>query len=208
MTGADAATEPAPPVETVRAVVGAARTAGPRCGETTVVAIDGPAGSGKTTLAAAVVADLQAGGAAVTTVHMDDLYLGWSGLRDSANRLRKEILARLWLGRVGRYRRYDWHLEELAEEHEVPTDGYLVVEGVGCVRAVTRAFLSVIVWVEAADDVRLARGLVRDGAGAEPYWRQWMTEEAELFAESGAREVADLHVDAFGRLRTQRRGGT
>ncbi|WP_245708671.1 AAA family ATPase [Ruania alba] len=185
-----------PPVETVRAVATAARTTGPRCGASTVVAIDGPAGSGKTTLAAAVAAELEA-----TTVHMDDLYLGWSGLRDSADRLRREILAKLWLGRVGRYRRYDWHAEELAEEHEVPTDGVLVVEGVGCVRANTRPFFSVIVWVEASDDVRLARGLARDGTAAEPHWRAWMAEEATLFAEAGTAAVADLRVDAFGRLR-------
>ncbi|UFU04288.1 (d)CMP kinase [Ruania suaedae] len=185
-------------------MIDTARAAGPRCGAATVIAVDGPAGSGKTTLAAAIADALTSAGEQVTTVHMDDLYLGWSGLRDSADRLRREILARLWLGRVGRYRRYDWEREELAEEHEVPVDGHLVVEGVGCVRATTRAYLSVIVWVEAADDVRLARGLVRDGAAAEPFWRRWMADEAELFAESGARDLADLHVDAFGGLRSLR----
>ncbi|UFU05063.1 AAA family ATPase [Ruania halotolerans] len=189
-------TEVNPPAETVQAVVAAARAAGPRCGDATIVAIDGPAGSGKTTLAGAVVAELDA-----TVVHMDDLYLGWSGLRDSADRLRREILARLWLGRVGRYRRYDWHAEELAEERDVPAEGTVVVEGVGCVRANTRPFFSVIVWVEAADDVRLARGLARDGTAAEPHWRAWMADEADLFAEARTADIADLHVDAFGRLR-------
>ena len=61
-------------------------------------------------------------------VHMDDLYLGWSGLEQSADRLREEILAPLWLGRAGRYRRYDWHAGELAEGHEVHAGGMLVVE--------------------------------------------------------------------------------
>ncbi len=45
----------------------------PRCGSTRLVCIDGPAGSGKTTLAEALSEVLD--GAPV--VHMDDLYEGW-----------------------------------------------------------------------------------------------------------------------------------
>ena len=46
----------------------------PRLGGVRVIAIDGPAGSGKTTLGDA----LAERGAAV--LHLDDLYDGWSGL--------------------------------------------------------------------------------------------------------------------------------
>ncbi len=183
------------PPATVAAIAALARERGPRCGTTTVVAVDGPAGSGKTTLAGALVA---ATGAQL--VHMDDLYLGWSGLAASADRLREEILAPLWLGRVVRYRRYDWHAEALAETHEVTPGGTLVVEGVGCVRAGTRGFFSVIVWVEADDDMRLARGLARDGSTAEAHWRDWMRQEREVFARAGTRDLAQLRVDAWGRI--------
>lgn len=183
------------PAATIEAVTEAARTAGPQCGTTTVIAVDGPAGSGKTTLADALAAGLPA-----RLVHMDDLYLGWSGLEPSADRLREEILAPLWLGRPGSYRRYDWHAEELAETHEVPPGGTLVVEGVGCVRAGTRGFFSIIVWVQADDAMRLARGIARDGVGAEAHWRDWMLQERELFTRVGTRELADMRVDAWGRI--------
>ncbi|WP_154793743.1 (d)CMP kinase [Occultella kanbiaonis] len=181
---------------TVAAIVAAAAAVGPQCGRTTVIAIDGPAGSGKTSLAAALAPVL-----AARTIHMDDLYEGWSGLAAAGDRLTEEILAPIWLGRPGRYRRYDWHSEEFAESHEVPIADHLVVEGVGCVRASSRRFLSVIVWVEADDDVRLARGLARDGVAAEPHWRSWMSAERDLFARVGTRDLADVQVDAWGRLR-------
>lgn len=183
------------PAATVAAIATLAQERGPQCGTTTVIAVDGPAGSGKTTLAGALAAQVDA-----QLVHMDDLYLGWSGLEQSATRLREEILAPLWLGRVGRYRRYDWHAEELAEHHEVTPGGTLVVEGVGCVRAGTRGFFSVIVWVQADDAMRLARGLARDGAGAEAHWRDWMRQEREVFARAGTRDLADVRVDAWGRI--------
>jgi len=185
------------PPETVAAITTLARERGPQCGTTTVVAIDGPAGSGKTTLAGAL-----ASATGAQLVHMDDLYLGWSGLEASAGRLREEILAPLWLGRVGRYRRYDWHAEALAESHEVTPGGMLVVEGVGCVRAGTRGFFSAIIWVAADDAMRLARGLARDGSAAEGHWRDWMRQERDVFARARTHEVAHLHVDAWGRIDT------
>src|SRR5699024_4504525 len=102
--------------------------------------------------------------------------------------------------RIGRYRRYDWHAEELAETHEVSPGGMLLVEGVGCVRAGTRGFFSVIVWVEADDAMRLARGLARDGTADEEHWRDWMRQERDVFARARTRELAHLHVDAWGRI--------
>ncbi|WP_277050869.1 AAA family ATPase [Ruania albidiflava] len=183
------------PPQTLAAVATLARAHAPQCGTTAVIAIDGPAGSGKTTLAGALAQTLDA-----QLVHMDDLYLGWSGLESSADRLREEILAPLWLGRSGVYRRYDWHAEALAESHEVTPGGTLVVEGVGCVRAGTRGFFSVIVWVEADDAMRLARGLARDGSAAEGHWRDWMRQERDVFARARTRELAHLHVDAWGRI--------
>ena len=44
----------------------------------TLLAIDGPAGAGKTTLAAKLEAEYSAH-STVRTIHMDDLYDGWEG---------------------------------------------------------------------------------------------------------------------------------
>ena len=47
----------------------------PACGVTRIIAIDGPAGSGKTTLSFALEAALTQ--FTVVTIHMDALYQGW-----------------------------------------------------------------------------------------------------------------------------------
>jgi uridine kinase len=49
----------------------------------TLLAIDGPAGAGKTTLAAKLEAEFSAH-STVRTIHMDDLYEGWDGALGSA----------------------------------------------------------------------------------------------------------------------------
>ena len=56
-------------------------------------------------------------------------------------------------------------------------------------------------WVEAVDpDVRLARGLARDGEAMRPAWEQFMLDEADDFARNDTRARADLRVDEVGRL--------
>ena len=52
-----------------------------------------------------------------------------------------------------------------------------------------------LVWVEAPYDVRLRRGLERDGDAFAPHWEQWAADEAALFARERTRERADVVVD-------------
>ena len=47
------------------------------CGNSIVLTIDGPAGSGKTTLAAALESRIASSGRSSTTIHLDDIYNGW-----------------------------------------------------------------------------------------------------------------------------------
>ena len=55
-----------------------------------------------------------------------------------------------------------------------------------------------MVWVEAPLDLRLSRGLARDGIGMREDWLQWMAEEAEVLAAQRTRERADVLVDGTG----------
>lgn len=164
-------------------------------GATRLVCIDGPAGSGKTTLAAQIAPLLPA-----QVIHMDDLYPGWTGLEAGVERLHEWVLGPLSTGTPGRYRRYDWGLGTYAERHSVPLADFLIVEGCGAAASGVDAYAPFIVWVEADDDVRLARGLERDGAAAEPLWRQFMVDEREHFAANRTRERADVRVDGFGAI--------
>jgi len=154
-----------------------------------LVCVDGPAGAGKTTLAG----ELAELAPEATVVHTDDLIEGWEGLPGLAAAV-SALLAPLADGGVGRWRRWDWVASAWAETCEVSPGGLLVLEGVGSWSPSIAPWVTALAWVEAAYDVRMARGLERDGEAFAPHWDQWARDEAELFARTGARDVADLVV--------------
>ena len=127
-----------------------------------VIAIDGPAGSGKSTLSEQVSDRL--GGAPV--VHMDDLYRGWDQELGAplANRIVAWLLDAWAAGLPGRHLRYDWHAGRYTEWVEVVPAPVAILEGCGSASRELRARASCVVWVEAPEDARLQRGLARDPA--------------------------------------------
>ena len=76
----------------------------------------------------------------------------------------------------------------------------LVLDGVGTGHPLLEPHRATLVWVEADDELRLARGLARDGEAMRPAWEQFMLDEAAYFAEHAVREHADLRLDEVGRL--------
>lgn len=171
---------------TAAEVVEHARRQPARLGSSRLVSIDGPAGSGKTTLADEVA---QLTGALV--VHMDDLYPGWDGLFSVAPHV-FGLLEPLRRDDTGYYRRYDWELGEYLETHHVDPAPLLVLEGVGAGNRGWRDLASTLVWVETDAPTRLARGLARDGDGVRERWLRWMADEDRLFEQEGTRAAADL----------------
>jgi uridine kinase len=163
-----------------------------------LVCVDGPAGSGKTTLAAAVrrcVRDLLPPGGVVRMVHMDDVYPGWDGLEDGMDAVATSVVAPLREDRPGRYRRFDWHAGALGEERVLPPADVLVIEGVGSGNRAYDDAITCLVWVEAPPDVRLERGLARDGQGLRAHFLAWREAEDAMFARERTRERADVVVD-------------
>ncbi len=155
-----------------------------------LLCIDGPAGSGKTTLAARV----QTLSPGSHVVHTDDLLDGWDGLARIEEQL-ADLLVPLSQGRAGSYRRFDWSSGQFAETVAVPPRPLLVLEGVGSGATRFAALRTVLVWVEAPHHVRLARSLARDGATFAAHWDQWARDEEQLFARQRTRLRADMVVD-------------
>ena len=173
--------------ETLRAI----QRAQPRCGETKVVAIDGPSGAGKTDFTAALAERLP--GAHV--VHMDDLYPGWDGLEQAVADLHDQILAPIARGEQAAYRRWDWVHERYADRQSLPATSLLLVEGVGSGAGRNADLCSVLIWLEADRDVRFRRGIERDAESYLPHWHRWAEQEEALFLADATRSRADLIMD-------------
>ena len=71
----------------------------------------------------------------------------------------------------------------------------MILEGVSSARAAVTDRLTYAIWIDAPAEVRLRRGLERDGKKARPNWERWMAEEDAFFAKDPVRERADLIVD-------------
>lgn len=169
------------------------RDAAPRSPRPTVVTFDGPAGSGKSSLARLVADRLDA-----PVVHLDDLLPGWDGLAAAPALLTTQVLVPLARGEQAGFRRFDWHAGEFAELVPVTATDFLVVEGVASSVGVARAYADVRVWLEAAHDERMRRGLARDGDGFAGHWEAWARQEAAIFDADRTREHAHLRLQTDG----------
>ena len=93
----------------------------PTLGHGRLLCIDGPAGSGKTTLAAALAGALEPMFGTVPVVHGDELYEGWAVVAGSTDRVQAfDLLAARvdeWLldrwrhGWPASHPRWDWHAD-------------------------------------------------------------------------------------------------
>jgi uridine kinase len=178
-------------IQAVRRIVAEVTAAPAQAGGTRVLAIDGPSGAGKTSLAAAVRAALGPG----PVIHLDDLYPGWDGLAESIPRLVEWVLRPLAEGRPPRYRRYDWGRARYAEWIEVPPAAVLIVEGAGAGSLPAAPYLSLLVWLDSPASNRFERAMARDGESYRPHWQRWAHQEERYFAEHDPRGRADLSLD-------------
>jgi uridine kinase len=168
------------------------------------VAIDGRGGAGKSTLARR----LAEGWPGAVVIEMDDFYLPAAerveplpghGSNYDRGRLAREVLEPLASGRAGRYQRYDWDQDRLAEWHHVPAHAIVLVEGVYSTSDLLRGWFDYTIWVECPAELRLARGLARDGERMRAVWvQEWMPAENRYVAAEQPDAKADLVLDGCG----------
>ena len=159
-----------------------------------VVCVDGRAGAGKTSLAAELAAFLEPVGP-VTTVHMDDLYEGWSGLPTVADHVADELVGQWAAGEPGRLAAWDWHLGSRLDPVPLALTPVVLMEGVGSWSRRIEDAVSAVVWVECDEPTRRRRARLRDGGVLEPHWDSWATDELLVHEREQTRLRADLVVD-------------
>jgi hypothetical protein len=162
----------------------------PRCGPVRLVAVDGPAGAGKSTFASALAAAL----GNVPVIPNDD-FASWKDPFGWWDRFELEVLRPLGAGSPARYQANDWAAGGLGRWVNVPVTEAIVVEGVSSARRAVADRLTFAVWVDAPREVRMRRGLERDGVGMRAHWDRWMAAEDAFFEADGTRDRADLVVD-------------
>ena len=149
------------------------------------VGIGGHGGAGKTSLARAVP------GAEI--VSTDEF---WDGREFELSRLRREVFDQLVSGQTARFASFDWVAKEARGERVVVPEGIVVVEGVCALHRLFRDDYDLRVWIEAPRDVRLERGVARDGEAARSTWEEiWMPMEDRYVERDDPVAAADLIVD-------------
>ncbi|MEU4205542.1 hypothetical protein [Streptomyces sp. NPDC045470] len=178
--------EPIPP-----GLAGRLRALPPSCGPVRLIAVDGHAGSGKSTFARHLATAL--GGAPV--VRLDDIathdeLFAWT------ERFRTEVLEPLARGEHARYGVYDWERREFTARRELAPAHAVVVEGVGAGRRALRPYLACLLWMELTACHSWERGRRRDGPAQAAFWDDWIPAERAHFAADPSRPHAGLLVRA------------
>lgn len=158
-----------------------------------LIAIDGPAGSGKTSLANQLASNLKS----ATTIHMDDLYNGWEDALTATltRHLEEWVLDPLTLHQSVKYQKFDWNTGEYGPTVEVRNVELLILEGVGAAQAKIRQQADLTIWIEVGAQIGLARVLNRDGAQILPYMLKWQERESAHFIKDQTKENCQIFID-------------
>ena len=160
-----------------------------------IIAIDGPAGAGKSTLASRISAHYPE--SPITVIHMDDLYAGWDDALTHAltRTLENKIAKPAFEGKSFEFRKYDWISGRFGEfiKKEVPS--LLILEGVGSGQRAVRKYLDQLIWIDIEPEIGLNRVLQRDGDYLESEMRIWQMREGEHFKADNTRDCATIRID-------------
>lgn len=162
--------------------------------ERPIIAIDGRAGAGKTTLAEHLTASMSLK-YKCTIVHMDDLYNGWQTPFDN-NFTDSLLLAVNSHVNSQRYSLsfFNWKKNEFSAPQEIPQGELLVLEGVGALHSVIRPFLTASIWIDIEAKEGLKRVLSRDGDGISSQMHQWLIQQEEHFLHHKSQAAADFEL--------------
>ena len=160
----------------------------------TLIAIDGPAGAGKTTLAAKLEQDLSLKNS-VCVIHMDDLYAGWENALDENLTQRLSEIVNAFTSHIQfTISIFNWSSSTFDSYRTIDPTDILIIEGVGAGQKVVRESGATLYWLDIEPSLGLERVLARDGFDIELHMRQWQIDQAHFFESDATRNYADFII--------------
>lgn len=158
-----------------------------------IIAIDGPAGAGKTTLSGELKRVFA--GKRVEVVHLDELYNGWDhALSPELTEKLLALVSDFINGQRHTLDIYDWQAQAFTSKRVIAAGDLLIVEGVGAGQSALRPFYSALIWIDIDDSSGLARVLARDGTEIAPQMQQWQIAQRAHFSAEKTRENSDFEL--------------
>lgn len=152
---------------------------------TRLIAIDGPGGAGKSSLADWLARKLQA-----PIIHTDE-FANWDNPIDWGPTLLEKALKPIAAGQPAMYEPTTWGGPRKPQRLVGPAE-FVIIEGVTALREAFRPYLAYAIWIETPRAIRLRRGLERDGSEARANWDRWMAEEDAYIQRERPADHADL----------------
>lgn len=157
-----------------------------------IIAIDGPAGAGKTTLASTISLALSPQ-MSTTVIHMDELYPGWKGA------LGQELTETLtWLTSCHKakkpllYSSFNWETAEFADPKSHPSTHLLILEGVASAQIAIEESLATSIWLDLDPLIGYERVIKRDGEKISREMTQWLVIQEQHFAADRTKERCEF----------------
>ena len=164
-----------------------------KCGQRKIIVIDGPAGSGKTTLAKSLSGLLEN----CPIIHMDEIYEGWENALSpkTSQDLVEWIINPLLENNSIEYIKYDWNLGQRIEKVVINNSKIIIIEGVGSSSFEISKHASLKLWIEVNKETGINRVLTRDGLQIQEQMKTWQSQESKFFIENNSKENSDIWID-------------
>ena len=157
-----------------------------------IIAIDGPAGAGKTTLAHEIFLALSPK-MSVNVIHMDDLYYGWeNALSPDLTSILQYLSSQHQKRSAANIQRYNWTTSSFGEVEILEPADLLILEGVGSGDKAIQDEFSALIWIDIDPAIGVNRVIGRDGPQVADEMNKWLGTQQEYFSQHSTREKADF----------------